>query len=152
MRCFLFLSTRQTVYRPVINCLLFCFKELPYVGADNLSFVNCLYHFQQQPIPYVTYIQLLKKKVVIVNSRYWNRKELCGSSTTINILLLALTLQNIECTFTKIPRPYSNKLVKLRWRVITHYDYTQSSFRFQYRLLTMIAWPRAPNQLKKMST
>ena len=33
-----------------------------------------------------------------------------------------------------MPRPYSNKLC---WRVITHYDYTHSSFRFQYRLLTM---------------
>ena len=31
-------------------------------------------------------------------------------------------------------RPYSNKL---RWRVITHYDNTQSFFRFQYKLLTM---------------
>ena len=33
-----------------------------------------------------------------------------------------------------MPRPYSNKL---RWRVITHYDYTQSSFWFQYQRLTL---------------
>ena len=33
-----------------------------------------------------------------------------------------------------MPRPYSKKLY---WRIITHYDYTHSSFRFQYRLLTM---------------
>ena len=33
-----------------------------------------------------------------------------------------------------ISRPYSNKLC---WRVITHNDYIHSSFRFQYRLLTM---------------
>ena len=34
-------------------------------------------------------------------------------------------------------QPYSNKLY---WRVIAHYDYTHSSFRFQYRLLTMITF------------
>ena len=41
----------------------------------------------------------ISNKVVIVNSRYWNRKELWGSSSTINVLLLALILQNIECRF-----------------------------------------------------
>ena len=29
------------------------------------------------------------KKVVIVNSRYWNRKELWGSSSTNSLFLLA---------------------------------------------------------------
>ena len=76
----------------------------------------------------------ISKKVVIVNSRYWNRKEPWGSNSTNNLLLLALNLHNIECRFIVMPRPYSNKL---HWHVITHYDYTQSSFRFQYRLLTM---------------
>ena len=50
------------------------------------------------------------------------------------LLLLALTLHSIECMFIIMPRPYRNNL---RWRVITHHDCTQSSFRFQYRLLTM---------------
>ena len=70
----------------------------------------------------------------MVNSRYWNRKELWRSSSSSNLLLLALILHNIECRLIIIPRPYSNKL---RWRVIAFYDYTHSSFRFQYRLLTM---------------
>ena len=48
----------------------------------------------------ITAYTAISKKIVIVNSRYWNRKELC-------------------------------------WRVTTHYDYTHSSFQFQYRLLTM---------------
>ena len=52
------------------------------------------------------------KKGHIVNSRYWK----WVSSSTGNILLLALTLHNIECRFIVIPRPYSNNL---RWRVIT---------------------------------
>ena len=32
-------------------------------------------------------------------SRYWNRKELLGSSSTNNSLLLVSILQNIECKF-----------------------------------------------------
>ena len=60
---------------------------------------------------------------------YWSRrKELWGLSSTNNLSLLASTLQNIECSFTIMPRSYSNNL---RRRVITHYDCTQSSFRFQ---------------------
>ena len=51
------------------------------------------------------------------------------------VLLLASILQNVECRFIIMPRgPCSNNH---RWRVITRYDCTQSSFRFQYRLLTM---------------
>ena len=38
---------------------------------------------------------VISKKVFIVNSRYWKRKELWVSSSTSNLLLLALTLQNI---------------------------------------------------------
>ena len=58
----------------------------------------------------------ISKKVVMVNSRYWNRKELLGSSSTNNLLMLALTLHvNIECRFIIMARSYSNKL---RWRVI----------------------------------
>ena len=33
-----------------------------------------------------------------------------------------------------MPRQYSNNL---RWRILTRYDFTQSSFRFQYQLLAM---------------
>ena len=68
----------------------------------------------------------ISKKVVIliVSSRYWNQKELWGSSSSKYLLLLAFTLQNIECRFLIMPRPYSNNL---RWRVITHYGCTQSS-------------------------
>ena len=33
------------------------------------------------------------KKVIIVNSRYWNREELWSSSSTNNLLLLASILQ-----------------------------------------------------------
>ena len=77
----------------------------------------------------------ISKKVVVVNSRYWNLKELWDSSSTNNLLLLALTLQNMECRFIIIPRQYSDSL---RWRIITlYYDCTESSFRFQYRLLTI---------------
>ena len=36
-----------------------------------------------------------------------------------------------------LPRQYSNNLC---WQVITHYGCTQSTFRFQYRLLTMITF------------
>ena len=52
----------------------------------------------------------ISEKVVIVNSRYWNRKELWSSSSTNNLLLLALTLQNMECRFIRMPRPHSNNL------------------------------------------
>ena len=38
------------------------------------------------------------KKVIMINSWYWNRKELWGSSSN-NLLLLALTLHNIESRF-----------------------------------------------------
>ena len=41
----------------------------------------------------------ITKNVVIVNSRYWNRKELWGSNGRNDLLLLALTLHNIECRF-----------------------------------------------------
>ena len=41
---------------------------------------------------------LVTKKVVIVNSRYWNRKEVWGSSSTNSVLLLALNLQGIIST------------------------------------------------------
>ena len=51
----------------------------------------------------------ISKKVVIVNSRHWNRKELLGSSSWSNLLLLAKTLHNIECRFIIMPRPYSKK-------------------------------------------
>ena len=49
----------------------------------------------------------ISKKAVIVNSRHWNRKELWDSSSTSNLLLLALTLQNIECRFIIMSQPYS---------------------------------------------
>ena len=39
----------------------------------------------------------ISKKVVIINSRYWNRKELWASNSRNDLLLLALTLHNIEC-------------------------------------------------------
>ena len=65
------------------------------------------------------------------HSHKWNQNELCGSSSSSDLLLLVLTLPNIECSFNTMPRLYSNKL---RWRIITHYIY---SFRFQYRLLSM---------------
>ena len=41
----------------------------------------------------------ISKKVLIVNSRYWNRKELWASSSRNNLLLLALTLHNIKSRF-----------------------------------------------------
>ena len=66
----------------------------------------------------------ISKKVVIVNSRYRNRKEVWGSSSTNSYYWLAFTWHDIECN-------------NLRWRVITHYNCTQSSFRFRYRLLIM---------------
>ena len=44
-------------------------------------------------------ILAISGKVVIVNSRYWNRKEMWGSSSTNNLLLLASTWQNIQCRF-----------------------------------------------------
>ena len=61
----------------------------------------------------------ISNKVVIVNSWYWNRKELWVSSNTNNLFLFASTLQNIECRFIIMPQPCSNNI---RWRVITHYD------------------------------
>ena len=87
-----------------------------------------------------------KKMVVIVNSRYWNRMGLWGSISTNNLLLLELTSQNREGRFTIIRQPYSNKL---RWRVITHYDCTQSPFRFLSRIMTMTtfySWIRLCNK------
>ena len=45
----------------------------------------------------------VSKKVVIINSRYWNRKELWGSSSTNNLLLLAFNLHNIACRFIILP-------------------------------------------------
>ena len=65
----------------------------------------------------------------IVNSRYWNRKELWGSNFSSNLLLLALTLHNIETAgwFIMMLRPYSNKLC---WRVITHMTILTVPFGF----------------------
>ena len=63
----------------------------------------------------------ISKKVIIVNSRYWNRKEQWSSSRRNNLLLFALTGQIIEYRFIKMPRPYSNNL---RWRAITNYGCT----------------------------
>ena len=82
---------------------------------------------------YVTMYITISKKVVIVNSRYCNRKELWGLSSSGNLFLLALILHNIECRFIIMPRPNSNNL---RWHVITYYDCSQISCRFQNRLLT----------------
>ena len=61
----------------------------------------------------------ISKKVVIVNSRYWNRRKLWGSNFSSNLLLLVLTLHNIECRLIMMPRPYSNKLF---WCIISRYD------------------------------
>ena len=45
--------------------------------------------------------KLFQKRVVIVNSQHWNRKELWDSRSTKSLLLLALTLHNIgESLFT----------------------------------------------------
>ena len=57
-----------------------------------------------------------------------------GLKNTNNLLLLALTLHNIECRLIIMTRPYSNNL---HLPVFTYYDCTRSSFRFQYRLLTV---------------
>ena len=38
------------------------------------------------------------------NSRYWNRKELWDSSSSGNLLLLALILDNAECRFIIMSR------------------------------------------------
>ena len=43
-------------------------------------------------------------------------------------------MQNIECKFTIMPRPYCNNL---HGCVIIHYMTTQSFFQFQYQLLIM---------------
>ena len=101
-------------------------------------------HFDNINIRCDTHTLYYTNKVVIVNSRYWNRKKLWGSSSTNILLLLALIVQNIGCRLIIMPRPYSNNL---RWPVITHYNsltvygymYPKflSEFRFQYRLLTM---------------
>ena len=47
-------------------------------------------------VPILHVYTAISKKVVIVNSRYWNRKELGASNSRNNLLLLAMTLHNIE--------------------------------------------------------
>ena len=95
-----------------------------------LGLIIRLFRELQTVAPYTA----ISNKVVIVNGRYWNGKELWGLSSTNNLFMLELTLHNVECSLIKMPQPYSNNL---RWCIITHYDCTQSSFRFQYRLLTI---------------
>ena len=67
----------------------------------------------------IIHVYSYSKKVVIVNSRYWNRRKLWGSNFSSNLLLLVLTLHNIECRLIMMPRPYSNKLF---WCIISRYD------------------------------
>ena len=53
----------------------------------------------------------ISKKAVIISSQYWKRKELWGSSSTNSLLLLASTLQNVECSLydaTAIQYDYDN--------------------------------------------
>ena len=49
----------------------------------------------------------IAKKFVRVNSRFWSRKELWGSSSSSNLLLLASPLQNINDRFIILPPPYT---------------------------------------------
>ena len=79
-------------------------------------------------------IQLFQKRLSQSKVDTRTERNCGGSNSTDNLLLLASTLHNIECRFIIMPRPYSNNF---HWRVITHYDYTRGSFRFQYRLLTL---------------
>ena len=78
----------------------------------------------------------ISKKIVIVHSLHWNRKELWGSRST-NTEFINVSIDFAKCIRMQVhhimPRQYSNNL---RRRIITHYDCTQSSFRFQYQLLT----------------
>ena len=54
----------------------------------------------------------------------------------------------IECRFIMMPQPYNNKLC---WRVIIHYDYLHSSFRFQYRVLTTITFNPPPLKASRVN-
>ena len=64
-----------------------------------------------------------KKKVSLKKITEILTVIICHSSSSTT-----LALENIECKFTVMPRPCIN--------YITQYDCTQSSFRFQHRLLT----------------
>ena len=45
----------------------------------------------------IDFYTAISKKVVTVDSPYWNRKELWASSSRNNLLLLTLTLHDMEC-------------------------------------------------------
>ena len=113
---------------------------------DNLVSTVCIFEYVKQTksdsnwqkfdslVLFTSLVYSYFKKVVTVKCPNWNRKELWGSSSTNNSTLLALTLNIIECRFIIMPRPYSDNL---RGPVINHCYSTQSSFRFQYQILTL---------------
>ena len=59
----------------------------------------------------------ISKKVVVVNSRYWNREELWVQAAQIIYYCYHRLCIVLECRFIITPQPYSNSL---RSRVITH--------------------------------
>ena len=93
---------------------------------------SCCWHIRTRLASFNHCHTAISEKVVVVNSLYSNRKELWGSSRSSNLLPY---YWHWHCRFIIMLRSYKNNLL---WRVITHYDCTQNSFRFQYRLLTMI--------------
>ena len=73
--------------------------------------------------------------VIVNNIADIGNERNCGVQAAQVLLVIfklfkVLTLDNIECRFIiMLCQPYSSNLF---WHVITHYDYTQSSFWFQY--------------------
>ena len=114
----------ETIFLKVSIYLVFVFVSV-LVSVDEHAYVSmCVaVFFYLSAFATMCFVKTVftavSKKVVIVNNRYWNRKEMWGSSSTNNLLLLALTLRNIECGLIIMPRPHNNNL---RWRVITRYD------------------------------
>ena len=122
---------------PIYSRHLQCYLKICYIHGALQSGYATMHNALIQKTTFFELVNTaVSKKVVIVNTVVdaGTEKNSWGSSSTNNLLLIVLTLQNIECRFIMMPRPYSNNLHS---PVFTHYDCTQSSFRFQYRLLTM---------------
>ena len=83
----------------MLSCYLFAQKVLGNRFIKSINFYNLKRRFMLVFFMSFEHFTAISKKVVLVNSQYWDRKELWGSSSTNNSSLLASTLQDIECRF-----------------------------------------------------
>ena len=75
------------MYEYMNVCMMVCMYVFMCVRLYEYIYVCAVY----MCICIFSMYTAVSKKVAIINSQYWNRKELWGSSSTRNLLLKALT-------------------------------------------------------------